>query len=151
MILPLLWGIPGYFSISRYDNEGAKKVITQIKNAIATNAPNEKVLFINQRQLVTFSIINNISLIPDFEQTLLMEMGSAGNQEYLSDFYQDLEDHRFELIISFPQDTALRDDNYSFPEESNVWNTRIARPLLNFYQSLISFLDFGVEILQPKY
>ena len=150
LILPLLWGIPVNFSIIRYDSEGAKEVVDQIKNTIATNAPKGKVLFINQRQLVTFSMINNISLIPDFEQTLLMEMSMAKNQPYLSKFYQDLKDHRFELIITFPQDTALRDDNYSLPEESNAWNMRIARPLLNYYQPLISFPDFGIEILHPK-
>ena len=69
----------------------------------------------------------------------------------LSKIYQDLKDHSFELIIAFSQDTALKYDNYRFPEESNVWNTRIARPLLKYYQPLISFLDFGIEILHPKY
>ena len=57
-------------------------------NGAAQNGP---VLFINERQLVTFGDVR-VPLVPDYEAVTLMEMAMSGNQVYLDRFYDDLAD-----------------------------------------------------------
>jgi hypothetical protein len=149
IILPILWELPFTFSFADYHSQEAVKTIDQINLLIEKNAPQKKVLFISQRQLLTFGYIKNVPLIPEYEQIMLMEMAMAQNKTYLDKFSNDLSSQKYEMIVTFPQDKEIRDYNYTSPEESNAWNKRIAKRLLNNYNIMATYPEFGIEILIP--
>ena len=120
--------------------------------ALAEQAHNsgEEVLFISQRQLLIFEP-NDIPLVPDYELLTLMEMAISNNQAYLQTFTQDLENHRFGMIIVEKQIPKInRDDNAYFSEENNAWVENITLPLLETYQEQHFYPVSRTTIMIPK-
>ena len=44
------------------------------------------VLFISDRQLITFGELTGVRMVPDYEKVFLMEMAMGNNQPYLQGF-----------------------------------------------------------------
>src|SRR5258706_8724564 len=63
----------------RYDHVNAGTDIQKLQRA-ASEAVNNggEVLFVTERQLLTFKELNNIPLVPEYEQIELMEMAMSG-------------------------------------------------------------------------
>jgi hypothetical protein len=80
-----------------------------------------EVLFMDQRQLLTFGNITGIPLVPDYEKKLLMNQALSSNAAYFQDYYRDLAAKRFSLIITEPLRTPVQDSSYQFGEENNAW------------------------------
>ncbi len=49
------------------------------------------VLFISERQLLSFKALQGVQVVPEYEKVFLMEMAMGNNQPYLESFYADLE------------------------------------------------------------
>jgi hypothetical protein len=64
-----------------------------------------------------------------------MEMVMSHNQAYLSQFQNDLRNHRFAMIVADTQYDHLYGNERSFAAENNLWVTDVSRPLLCYYQS----------------
>ncbi len=92
-----------------------------------------EVLFITQRQLVTFGLVQGVRMVPEYEIETLMEMAMAGNPGYMSRFYRDLQLHRFELIISSPLALITRGSEQNWGEENDLWLEAVASPLICEY------------------
>ncbi len=110
----------------------------------------DEVLFVTQRQLVTFDLIPNVPLIPEYENVFLMEMVMGNNRPYLDQFHRELADHRFGLIVisRLPQNYKNA-EKHSWSEENNVWVERVALPILESYERVELYNEFGIEILAP--
>jgi len=108
------------------------------------------VLFIDERQLLTFGYIMGVPLVSDYEKKYLMDQAMAGNINYFENFYQDLKDHRFSLIISDPIFIHEKDEGDTFGEENNAWVKWVARPLLCYYQPLRTLPKVKVQLLIPR-
>jgi hypothetical protein len=108
-----------------------------------------QVLFTWQRQLLTFGEIRGIDLIPEYETVELMEMAMSANQPYLQQFYSDLRNKRFALIVTDFQNPILKGPKDSFPEEHNVWAERISQPLMQNYQRKLLLPDSMIEVYVP--
>lgn len=93
-----------------------------------------EVLFISNRQLLTFHYVEGIKLIPEYERIFLMEMAMSNNTEYLDQFYRDLKNHRFALIVNEPLYLQEKDESSVFGEENNAWVERVSRYILCYYQ-----------------
>jgi hypothetical protein len=129
--------------------EGALRSLQDLtEDAIRQNG---EVLFISQRHLLTFGYIQGVPLVEKYENVFLMEMAMAGNESYLNDFYDDIRNHRFSLIISDPLGGRTKGSEYPFGEENDVWIARITRPLLDYYQRKDLLKSVGIEVLEPKY
>jgi hypothetical protein len=109
-----------------------------------------EVLFIQQRHLLTFDIIQGVSLVPSYEKVFLMEMAMSGNEAYLSKFYEDLSRHRFDLIVSEPIALITRPASDVFGEENNVWVERVAEPLMAEYAVVLKLLESEMYLLAPR-
>lgn len=59
-----------------------------------------EILFISDRQLVTFGELHSIQMEPEYEKVFLMEMAMGNNRPYLQGFYQKLETHSSGAIIT---------------------------------------------------
>jgi hypothetical protein len=125
-----------------------RAVLAGVKAEVERAAQGGPVLFIWQRQLLTFHEISGVSLIPEYETVDLMEMAMANNPTYLGRFYADLASHRFALIVVDQQNGLTKTAEDSFPEENNVWVERITHPLLAHYRVRANFPN-GIQLLEP--
>jgi hypothetical protein len=77
-----------------------------------------------------------------------MEMAISGNEQYLSEFYRDLESHRFSAIIAHPQNLGV--ETGDFIEENDAWNQWVAKPLLCQYKPAMTLEYSRIQILVPR-
>jgi len=109
-----------------------------------------EVLFISERQLVTFGDITGIRMIPDYEKVFLMEMAMSNNQMYLLTFYQNLEAHTYKAIITDPIKTNWQGETHSFGSENDAWVGKVLLPMLEEYEFAASWRSGEVNLLIPK-
>ncbi len=150
-------GIPLWFSLQairpmpQYDLVQAEKSLHGLRDMVmAAEARGEEVLFINQRHLLAFDLVGEISLVEDYELITLMEMAMSGNSTYLNNFYRDLQDHRFSLIIASPQFLRIKTADEAFAEENNAWVMAISQPLLCQYEVIEKYKKADIHIFAPK-
>jgi len=150
VLIPVIFAIQiGGYNSRPTENETLEvlaKIQTWVEKAVSEGGD---VLFISERQLVTFENIPGVSLVDEFEKVYLMEMAMAGNQEYLNDYYSNIDQQRYALIITDPMKDVLKGKEYSFGEENDVWVKRVTRPTLDRYQRRELFKQFGIEVLEP--
>jgi len=108
------------------------------------------VLFIDQRQLLTFGYITGVPLVPEYEKKLLMNQAMSGNAAYFDGFYADLAVQRFPLIITEPLRTPIKDSSFQFGEENNAWVEWVAAPVLCYYEPLKTMKTVNVQLLVPN-
>jgi len=108
------------------------------------------VLFIDQRQLLTFGYIEGVTLIPDYEKKFLMDKAMAGDQDYFARFYRDLADKRFAMIVTEPLFDNLQDMTSGFQEENNAWVQWVAQPLLCYYAPVETLPGARTQLLVPR-
>lgn len=109
-----------------------------------------EVLFIQQRHLLTFNMIEGVDLVPEYEKVFLMEMAMSNNQTYLNNFYHDLETRRFDLIVSEPLMLVFRRYTDRFAFENNAWVERVGIPLADHYETIHPLTRSGMHIMVPK-
>jgi hypothetical protein len=150
VLIPLAFLIPLLFPRPKYDenrNATAYQQLTQAVKEVATQGP---VLFINERQLVTFGDAD-VPLVADYEAVTLMEMAMSNNQAYLNRFYRDLENHRFAAVVAAKQNLAIKQEGPAM-EENNVWNSRVSPYILCYYRPIITVNPQGnrIEVYVPS-
>ncbi|GAP22739.1 hypothetical protein [Leptolinea tardivitalis] len=109
-----------------------------------------EVLFIDQRQLLTFEYIKDVKLVPEYEKKYMMDQAMGENTSYFEKFYKDLQNSRFAMIISDPLTTNLQGRDQGFSEENNAYVTLVSKPILAYYQPLITLKGVEVQLLVPK-
>ncbi len=132
---------------TRIPDEDAVRESLEIIQAEAALA--DDVLFIDQRQLLTFGQVDGGPLILDYELKHMMNQAMSANQEYFDQFAADLASQRFDLIVSDALPQFLRGSNYQFGEESDVWLEFVAGPLNDYYVPFRK-LPTGIWLLVPK-
>jgi hypothetical protein len=148
-VVPITFSIQSLQSHFSYDKQQSQKDLDLLRS-IVTDATSQggEVLFISERHLLTFHMLEDVSLVPEYEVITLMEMAMAGNQTYLEQFDQDLAEHRFAVIITHRQ-RIVKKENESFAEENNVWVDAISRPLLCYYERDAILESSNTMILVP--
>ena len=121
-----------------------------INRSVEEYAPLGEVLFVDQRQLLTFGHVPQIPLVPEYEKKVLMNEALASDAEYFADYYEDLAAQRFSLIVSEPLKTPNVERDEAFAQEGDVWTKWVAAPTLCFYQPLFTLKDVYVQLLVPR-
>jgi hypothetical protein len=151
LAVPVLYAVSAARAASIPDRTLAEEAFTELEEMVLqASAQGGEVLFITERHLLTFGMLPEIPLVEKYETVFLMEMAMAGNTGYLNEFYADLKEKRFALIISDPLRDSFKGSEYSFGEENDVWVLRVAQPLLETYQRAEMFRGLGIEVLEPK-
>jgi hypothetical protein len=109
-----------------------------------------EVLFIDQRQLLTFGYIKDVILIPEYEKKYMMDQAMGNNAQYFEQFYTDLRNKRFKLIISDIQKTNKQKQEEAFSEENNAYVKWVSKELLNYYVPIATIKKLGIQLLVPK-
>ncbi|MFN3492631.1 MAG: hypothetical protein ACK40V_10470, partial [Anaerolineales bacterium] len=109
-----------------------------------------EVLFIDQRQLLTFGYITNVPFVPEYEKKILMNNALGSRQTYFQRFYEELAAKRFALIISEPLRVTVQDVVDRFGEENNAWVKWVSIPMLCYYDIKTTLREVNVQLLVPK-
>ncbi|MBN2117681.1 MAG: hypothetical protein JW730_13980 [Anaerolineales bacterium] len=149
VLIPVLFLILLLSPYPKYDqikNENAYRQLVQAVNEMGEKGP---VLFINERQLVTFGDVA-VPLVADYEAVTLMEMAMSNNQAYLNRFYSDLQNHRFAAIVAAKQNRLIKQTG-PLVEENNAWNSRVSPYLLCYYHPVLTVEPQGnrIEVYVP--
>ncbi|MGZ9234357.1 MAG: hypothetical protein ACXW4E_02430, partial [Anaerolineales bacterium] len=150
VLLPVLFLIPLVFPHPKYEESRNEAAHGQLIRAVEEAGKKGPVLFINERQLVTFGDAH-VPLVTDYEAVTLMEMAMSNNQAYLNKFYQDLERHRFVAIVATKQNLVIKQTGPAM-EENNVWNLRVSPYILCYYRPLLTVEPQGnrLEVYVPS-
>ena len=106
------------------------------------------VLMVDQRQLLTFNYVSRIPFVPDYEKKYMMDQAMGNNASYFRNYYQDLANKRFSLIVI--EVLRLRRTTGAFSDENNDWVDWVSKPTLCFYQPLATYDDINVQLLIPR-
>ena len=132
LLIPLVFLIPQLSPRPVFHQEANRKALALLKSMAEDARRNGPVLFITERQLLTFHQIN-LPLVPEYEAVTLMEMAMSNNQAYLQQFYTDLQNHRFAAIVTGKQNVGIKEEG-AFTDENNTWNSRISPYILCYYE-----------------
>lgn len=128
-----------------------KKSLTAIRKEVSRAVQQGDVLFMDQRQLLTFGYVDAIPLIPEYEKKYMMDQAMASNGNYFKPYYQDLANKRFTLIVTEPLRSKLQGEmGGQFSEENDAWVTWVSNPTLCFYEPIYLSRTTDVELLIPR-
>jgi hypothetical protein len=134
-----------------YDAARTQNVLTSLQGYVdQANAQGGEILFITQRHLLSMHMLNNVTLVPEYEREDLMEIAMSNNVPYLQKFREDMEDQRFALIVVDPLNYNLLSKNRGFAEENNVWVTRIMKSILCNYREEAIFPADEIALYVPQ-
>jgi hypothetical protein len=151
IIIPAWSALWGASPLVLPDRKATQNVVTEIQKAVdQVQSQSGQALFMDQRQLLTFGQIKNVTLIPDYEKKYMMDQAMAGNEAYFESFYADLKQKRFGIIISDTLRVNYQNNQNDFNEENNAWVKWVSEPFLEYYQPLETFKDFNTTIYVPK-
>lgn len=157
LILGMLVLVPVFFAFESHatweflDAQAQQPRINLIQEAIdRASANKEDVLFISERQLLTYKEIKDVKLIPDYEKVMLMEMVMSNNQIYLDEFVGKLKSQAYSVIITDSIQTHKFADSDAFGIENNLWVDAVTIPILDNYTPVFSLNEGEVNILIPK-
>jgi hypothetical protein len=120
-----------------------------IQNEISLTKEKGDILFIDQRQLLTFGYIKDVTLVPEYEKKVLINEAMRSNTKYFEAFYKDLAAQRFSLIISQPLHQRSQDEGFVFDEENNAWIEWVSKPILCYYERQVTISETGIQLLTP--
>jgi hypothetical protein len=142
--------IEGYVRFPSQDE--VQIALTAVRDKVDSSEALGEVLFLDQRQLVTFGYIKDEPFVPEYEKKFMMDQAMAANVDYFRAYYQDLARKRFVLIVSEPLRTEYYTGDLSrnFNEENDAWVYWVSNPTLCFYDPVLTFDNIGVELLVPR-
>jgi predicted small lipoprotein YifL len=150
MIMPVFYGIGRDGPLVLPPEERVASSMFVIQEEVAIANEQGEVLFMDQRQLLTFGNIQGVTLVADYEKKVLIDRAMAGWQGYFDEFYTDLENHRFALIVTEPIFLGAGDADKPFAEENDVWVKWVSIHLLKHYRVLKNFKAVGIQLLVPR-
>ena len=157
LVVLLALAIPAFYPVidaKPLSLPAAKKVqqtlaLIQKEARLAVDQGGE-VLFMDQRQLLTFGDVGEIPLVADYEKKIVMDKAMSQDEAYFEDFYRDISNQRFALIVSEPQRLRLADESEDWGAENDVWITWVSQPMLCYYEPDHKLEKTRIWLLVPR-
>lgn len=150
ILIPIWFAIPKIGFFHSYDKTVVEQDIQEIQNMVSETVQNGgEVLFVTERQLIALNEINNLPLVHEYEQIELMEMAMSRNQTYLEQYYADLENHRFALIVAEKQKENPKKGG-SFLEEDIAWVNYVGSQILCYYEPVENIMSNNIYFFVPR-
>ncbi len=128
-----------------------KEALTKIQKRVKAYTEKGEVLFMDQRQLLTFGFVTDVPFVPEYEKKYMMDQAMGNNAQYFHSYYEDLAAKRFTLIVTEPLRSELKDEmGGAFAEENDAWVTWVSNPTLCYYEPIYLSKKTNVELLVPK-
>ncbi len=152
VLIPAIFAITYGGQLVSFDLAEAEKSLDLLQSYVdQAKLDGGEILFVSERQLLTFNYIEGVQLVHDYEQMILMEMAMAGNQAYLESFKEDLQSYRFSMIVhNHLPARAKANEKFPLAEENNVYLERVASGIKCYYEIKERITLIGVDVLIPK-
>lgn len=152
LMIPILFAALGGRPLNLPDRQVAEDALRQIDVMVSEAvAEGGEVLFISQRHLLTFHMVD-APLIHDYEKLFLMEMAISQNDLYLLRFHKRIDQQAYALIFTDPLYNNIKEsDEDSLAAENNAWVRFVSRPILCAYETVVTFEEVSVQVLEPNY
>ncbi|MGA9532512.1 MAG: hypothetical protein WBR18_07330 [Anaerolineales bacterium] len=150
VIIPAWWVIRSGGPLQLPSDAETRTDLARVREQVQAAASRGQVLFIDQRQLLTFGRISGVPLELDYELKDLMNQAMAHNEIYLSEFEEALAEHRFELIVVDPQREQYQGRTHPFGEENDAWVRNVTIPLLEYYQPQLQLSEISLWTMTPR-
>jgi len=153
LVVPILSAIFSGASLNLPNQQVADAALAQIQQ-MAGEAIQKggDVLFISQRHLLTFHLVQGAPLVHEYEKLFLMEMAISNNADYLNAFASDIDHQRFTLIITDPLYINITDTTEDvLAPENNAWVRSVSRTILCAYEDAYTFPELNIQLLTPRY
>ena len=151
IIIPMIFTLQGGKPFSFTNSIKIDKALNSIRETTSHVTNNGgKILFISERQLLTFNDVVDVPLEPDYERMTLMEMAMGGNEAYLNEFHRRIANQEFALIISEPLKLNYKGRSQQFGEENDVYVYWVSEPVLCYYEPVKTISKFAVQLLMPR-
>jgi hypothetical protein len=136
---------PALPSLDRHEDS-----LTRLRQLVEeTVASGGQVLFVSQRQLLTFGYITDVSLVPEYDNIALMEFAMSNYRPLIDQFHADIAAHKYALIIAPNPPGQLKAQEDAFAEENNAWAKRVSIPMLRSYKVIAEFPEGDFVVLVP--
>jgi len=156
-IIALALAIPMYYTLALVGPRSlptpaqtAQDIETLSKYVNKYSGQNGEILFISERELITFNTLPGVRLVPDYERVFLMEMAMAGNPDYLGKFHDELKNHRFAMIVSEPLFLQYKNADEIFGEENNAWVSQVSKYVFCYYEPQKLLRNSRIQLLVPR-
>lgn len=146
LLIPLGFAIRNIGFYPTFDKTVAENDIQLLQDTLQNGG---EILFITERQLITFDYIHGMALVPEYEQSELMEMAMSRNRAYLETFYGDLHTRRFALIVAEDQKFTQQKQG-AFVEENVAWVRFVGAPLLCNYKPVVTLTSNNIQVFEPR-
>ncbi len=128
--------------------------LERLQERVACAAQYGEVLFMDQRQLLTFGHMGDLELLPEYEKKYVMNQALSSNADYFDIFASRLAAGNYSMIITERQALRyklLEEDRLgdSLVEENNAWVRWVTIPLLQYYESISNRPGTGIEVFVP--
>ncbi len=151
VLVPAWLNLRGAASFWQYDRAESQATLTALQQRVdSVNARGGQVLFITQRHLIAMKMLDNVTLIPEYEREELMEMAMANNEAYLKTFRADMEAHRFAAIVVDPLKFNLLGEEDAMGAENNAWTRAVVKKVLCNYKLDELFAADRIAIYVPQ-
>jgi hypothetical protein len=150
LIAPVTYGLRGGTRLSLPDTAVTDETLQTVTETVDQYKRQGEVLFIDQRQLLTFGMVKDVPLVDEYEKKYLMDQAMADNADYFENFNRDLIEGRFALIVNEPSNYVIRGSESSFGEENDAYVKWVTIPLLCTYEPVYTSREIGVELLVPR-
>jgi hypothetical protein len=150
MLIPISYSLQPSEKPHIPNSQEIDESLSAIKAEINKIGPSQEVLFIDHRQLLTFNLIPQVSLIDEYEKKKLMDEAMGADLAYFEPFYEDIRKQRFSLIINEPLNVIIRGEDYSFGDENDAFVKWVTIPLTCSYEAIFTNTATGVELLVPR-
>lgn len=127
-----------------------KEALDHIREEVDRASETGEVLFMDQRQLLTFGFIEGVPLVPDYEKKYLMDQAMSSDAGYFESFYEDISNQRFALIISEPLKINYQGSDHHFGDENDTWVDWVSKPVLCYYEPIATIKRVKVQLLVPR-
>jgi hypothetical protein len=135
----------------RESTHHTQDVLTSLQEYVnRANTQDKEILFITQRHLISMHMLDNVTLVPEYEREDLMEIAMSNDIQHIQQFRGDMEDQRFALIVVDPLNYNTLSRQRSFAEENNVWVTRIMKYILCNYREEVVFPADEIALYVPQ-
>lgn len=150
VIIPSLASISSGGPLQLPADDVTQSAIQLIRTTIEQEAKDGEVLFVDQRQLLTFGHIQGVPLVVEHELKELTNRAMIGDEVLFTDFYRDLAETRFSLIVTAHMPTEWSGRGHPFGEEDDAQLRFIYLPLQTYYQPLVHLEEVGIWLMVPK-
>jgi hypothetical protein len=142
VLFPVWNSLIGYAPVHLPEDKTVRRDIQTIQTQVDDAKKKGEVLFMDQRQLLTFGTIKGVNLVTDYEKKYMMDQAMGNNSDYFEQFRKDLASHRFSLIVSETLKVNYSEGDHNFNEENDAWVKYVSETVLKYYRPIATLKEY---------